>query len=146
MASVKSPGDPIGVDISGWSPSKIATSGTLTFPSMGNPYTPAAVAEEPKFCKYCGHPLVSGKVVGREYGPTNGLMAGRWSMYGCVQKRGLLYQPRLVRLMCKLRMLSPHTLNILTEKFDEEDETWEHWSNISLHHWYKNKKHGTGVW
>ena len=133
-----------GINVSAWNSLKTAA-GTLTFPSaMGNPYDKGAVAEKPKFCNYCGHPLVRGKVVGREYSPTTGLMFGKWSMFGCETKRWLLKHPRLMKLRHKLNMHSKHTMNVLTEKFNEKDETWEHWSNIDLSHWFKNR--GQGTW
>ena len=141
MASINDPNELVRVvDTSGWNQGSLMTAaGTVTFPSMS-----AAVAEEPKFCNYCGHPLVSGKITGREYSSTSGLMVGRWSMLGCETKRWLLYQPRLVNLMLKLRMLSPHTMNVLAERFDEENEEWEHWSNVTLKHWFRYK--GQQTW
>ena len=134
-----------GLDVSAWNQTRMSSAGTLSFPSSLNPYGDVGtVAEEPKFCNHCGHPLVRDKVVGREYSPTTGLMFGKWSTFGCETKRRLLKRPRLMKLRHKLNMHSKHTMSVLAEKFNEKDETWEHWSNIGLPHWFKNR--GQGTW
>ena len=125
----------VSVDISGWS-QQMKTSvaaGTATFPSYD-----AGVAEDRNFCSHCGHPLIRGKVVGREYSPSSGLMRGRWSMFGCETQKRYLKRPRLLKLLSKLRFKSKHEIGVVTEKFSENSETWEHWSNISLEYWIKN--------